>query len=102
MSGNLTATISDRLPQFAIILNIFGNTANHKYDIYERDWRKFARENFILDYFSIDWKNLLKIDELNVDNLTQMYFEKINILLDTYTPLKIIQNTSGDLILNLE
>ena len=26
--------------------------------------------NFILDYFSIDWEDLLKIDELNVDNST--------------------------------
>ena len=45
--------------------------------------------NFILDYFSIDWEDLLKIDELNVDNSTQKYLEKINILLDTYAPLKI-------------
>ena len=35
-------------------------------------------------------ENLLKIDELNVDNSTQMYLEKINILLDTYAPLKRI------------
>ena len=26
--------------------------------------------NFILDYFSIDWEDLLKIDELNVDSST--------------------------------
>ena len=32
--------------------------------------------NFILDYFSIDWEDLLKIDELNVDNSTQMYLKK--------------------------
>ena len=47
-------------------------------------------KNFILDYFSIDWEDLLKIDELNVDDSTQMYLEKINILLDTYEPLKKI------------
>ena len=46
--------------------------------------------NFILNYFSIDWGDLLKIDELNVDNSTQIYLEKINILLDTYAPLKRI------------
>ena len=32
----------------------------------------------------------MKIDELNVDNSIQMYLEKINILLDTYPPLKRI------------
>ena len=68
ISGNLTATISDPRPQFAIIPNIFGNISGNKYNIYERDWSKFDRENFILDYFSVDWEDLLKIDKLNADN----------------------------------
>ena len=55
MSGNSTTNISDHLPQFAIILNMFGNTISNKSNIYERDWSKFDRENFILDCFSIDW-----------------------------------------------
>ena len=41
MSGNLIATISDHLPQFAIILNMFGNTASNKSDIYEKYGTKF-------------------------------------------------------------
>ena len=90
MSGNLTATISDHMRQLAIIPNMFGNTTSNKSNIYERDWRKFDREKFVLGYFSIDWEDLLKINELNVDNSTQMYLEKINILLDTYAPLKRI------------
>ena len=88
MSGNLTATLSDHLPQFAIIPNIFGNISGNKYNIYERDWSKFDQENFILDYFSVDWEDLLKIDELNADNSTKMYLDAINMLLDTYAPLK--------------
>ena len=54
-SGNLTATISDHLPQFAIIPNVFRNISGNKSNIYERNWSKFDRENFILDYCSIDW-----------------------------------------------
>ena len=50
----------------------------------------FGRENFILDYFSVDWEDLLKNDELNVDNSTRMYLDKINMLLDTCAPLKRI------------
>ena len=49
---------------------------------------KETRAKFIVDYFSIDWEDLLKIDELNVDNSTQMCLKKINILLDIYIPLK--------------
>ena len=33
---------------------------------------------FILDYFSVDWEDLLKIDELNTDNSTKIYLDKIN------------------------
>ena len=90
ISGNLTATISDHLPQFAIIPNMFGNISGNKSNIYVRDWSKFDRENFILDYFSADWEDLLKIDECNVDNSTKIYLDKINMLLDTYAPLKKI------------
>ena len=72
MSGNLTVTISDFLPQFTKSPNIFGNTASNKSNIYERDWSKSDHENFILDYLSIYWEDLLKIVELSVDISTQM------------------------------
>ena len=91
ISGNLTATTSDHLPQFSIIPNMFGNIPSNKSNIYERDWSKFDRENFILDYFSVDWEDLLKIDELNADNSTKMFLDKINMLLDTYAPLKRVK-----------
>ena len=83
----MTSTISDHLPQFAAIPNMFGNISGNKSNIYERDWSKFDLQNFILDYFSVDLEDLLKI-ELNVDNLTKIYLDKINMLLDTYAPLK--------------
>ena len=80
----------DHLPQFAIIPNVFGNIPGNKYNIYERDWSKFDRENFILDYFSVDWEDLLKIDKLNA-NSTKMDLDTINMLLDIYAPLKRIK-----------
>ena len=58
ISGSLTAIISNHLSQFAIIPNIFGNTASNKFNIYERELNKFDQENFILDYFPIDWEDL--------------------------------------------
>ena len=90
ISGNLTATISDHLPQFAIIPNMFANISGNKSNIYETCWSKFDQENFFLDYFSVDWEDLLKNDELNADNSTKIYLHKINLLLDIYTPLKTI------------
>ena len=57
MLCNLTATISDHLPQFAIVPNMFGNTLGNKSNIHERDWSKFDRENLTLYYFSVDFIN---------------------------------------------
>ena len=69
---------------------MFGNISGNRSNIYDRDWSKFDQGNFIVDYFSVDWEDLLKTDELNADNSTRMYLDKINMLLDTYAPLKRI------------
>ena len=90
ISGTLTTTIFGHLSQFSIIPNMFGNISGNKSNIYEKDRSKFDQENFILDYFSVDWEDLLKNDELNADNSTRMYLDKINMLLDTYAPLNRI------------
>ena len=90
----MIATISVHLPQFAIIPDMFGNIPGNKSNIYERDWSKFDQESFPLDYFSVNWEDFLKINELNnADNSTKIYLDKITMLLDTYAPLKKI-NTS--------
>ena len=80
--------MSNHLPQFTIIPNTFGNILGNKSNIYERDWSKFDQENVILNYFPVDWEDLLKIDDLNADNSTKIYLDKINMLIDTYAPLK--------------
>ena len=57
---------------------MFGNILDDKFNIYERDCS--------LDYFSADWEDLLETGELNADNSTRMYLDKIIMLLDTYAP----------------
>ena len=54
ISGNLTATISDHVPQFLIAPEIFRNTPSKKSNNSERDWNNFNQENLILDYFSVN------------------------------------------------
>ena len=51
ISGNITATISDHLPQFFIAPDNFSNPPSTKLNIFERDWSKFDQENFILTLF---------------------------------------------------
>ena len=61
ISGNLITTISNHLSQFAIIRNTFGNIFDNKSNIYRRDWSRFDQENFVVDYFSVDWEDMLKV-----------------------------------------
>ena len=46
---------------------MFGNQAINLFFLKE------TGKKFIRDYFSVDWENLLKIDELNADISTKMY-----------------------------
>ena len=63
ISGHLTATISDNLPQFIILPNSLPILPSNKSNICERDWSNFVQESFILDYFSVDWSSLLNNDK---------------------------------------
>ena len=45
ISSNLTATISDHLPQSEVIPSMFGNISRNKSNIYEKGWSKFDQEN---------------------------------------------------------
>ena len=60
ISDNLTTTISDHLPQFLIAPEIFRNSPSSKSNYFEFDWSNFNQQNFILDYFSVNWKNVIK------------------------------------------
>ena len=76
--GNLTATISDHLPQFLIAPHIFSNAPNRKNNIFECDWPKFNHEEFIPDYFSVDWPHTLKLQNNNVDASFQNFFDSLS------------------------
>ena len=64
---------------------MFGNVPG------KRDWSKFDRRNLILYYFSVEWEDLLKIDEPNAGKSTKKFLDDINMLLDTYAPLKRVK-----------
>ena len=72
---NLTATISDHLPQIMIVPNVFPNPPSNRSNIYERDGSNFDEVDFALDYFSIDWDDTLKIKEENIDYLTEAFLK---------------------------
>ena len=88
ISGNLTSTISDHLPQFFIAPHIFSNAPNKKSNIFERDWSKFNREEFIIDYFAIDWPHILKLQNNDTNTSFQNFFDSMNRILNKHPPSK--------------
>ena len=64
VSENLFATVSDHLPQFVIVSNIFSNSpSDSKLNIYEMDWTNFDQENLIFDYLAENWDSIIKKDK---------------------------------------
>ena len=86
--GNLTSTISDHLPQFLIAPHIFSNVPNKKSNIFELNWCKFNREEFILDYFAIDKPHISKLQNNDTNTSFQSFSESMNRILDKHAPLK--------------
>ena len=52
--------------------------------------QNLTRKIFILDYFDIDWSNLLNLNEKNVDLTANNFLNAINSLLNKYVPFKKI------------
>ena len=88
ISGNITAIISDHLPQVSFVPNILSNPSTQKSNFYERDWSKFKQENFIFDFFDKNWTDLLQIDQQNVNLSMDSFLNNMNSILDTHAPLK--------------
>ena len=88
ISGNLTASITDHLPQFLVVPNIFFYASYPKSNNYERDWSRFDQENFLFDFFSVNWNNLLLSSNTNTEKSHKTFLETFESILDTYAPLK--------------
>ena len=88
ISGNITATISDHLPQFLFAPNVLSNPLCNKSNILERNWSKFNKENFILDYFDKNWSEILQLNEHNVNLSMNSLLGHMNTILDIHAPYK--------------
>ena len=87
-SGNLTIGISDHLPSFFIVPKKNQNHMPKKQNLFTRDTKKFDRENFILDYLSINWDESLEVDQNDTNHSLANFMLKINNLLDKHMPVK--------------
>ena len=86
ISDSLIATISDHLPQFLIAPEVFRNSPSSKSNYFERDWGNFNQKNFILDYFSVNWKNILNLEQNDINHSLQSFFDSMNDLFKIHAP----------------
>ena len=49
-------------------------------------WSKLDHENFILDYFDINWLEVLKLDMHDIGITFNNFYEAINIVPDKHAP----------------
>ena len=90
ISNSVTATILDYFTQFLIAPGISSNITSAKSNIFEEHLSKFDRENFILDYLSVDWENLININTGYLDQSFVSFSIRFNSILYLYAPLKRI------------
>lgn len=84
-SGNIFSGISDHLPQFLIIGKL--NTPKAT-PIFKRQWSKFDREKFILDYFEIDWDKSLNLNKGDINSSFDVFVKNVERLLDVHAPMR--------------
>ena len=87
ISGNITVTTSDYLPQFLFAPNVLLKNSCQKSNIYERYWSKFIQTDIVLDYFDKDSSNVLQLDQQDVNLSIESFLDNMNSILDEHAPL---------------
>ena len=87
VSGNLTCTVSDHLPQF-LIVNNSSKQIPKDHNITTRNMRNFNQENFLSDLQDLDWDDMLDIQKGDVDYSMSRFLSAFNDKLNQHAPLK--------------
>ena len=78
ISGNITATISDYLPQFSFVPNILSNPSTQKSNYYETENFNLNKKTLYLTILIKIGLDLLQIDEQNVDLSMSSFLNSID------------------------
>ena len=90
-AGNLTINLSDgHLPSFMLVPKQNQNHLPKKQNMYTRDTRSFNNDNFILDYVSVDWDEVLNVEKNEVNLALENFLNKFNTILDKHMPRRKI------------
>ena len=92
ISGNLTTTVSDHLPQFFIYPEFNRTFIPRKHNIYRRNTNKYDQASFYNDFQNTDWINIINVNENDTNDSFNSFFKKFNYILDKHIPLQKMSN----------
>ena len=82
--NNLTSAFFDHLQQILFVPSILSDQPSSKLNIYQRNWTKFNKEDFILDYFEKDRLSVLV--EMILISHSIIFLMSANELFDKHAP----------------
>ena len=88
ISGNITATVSDYLPQFSFVPNILSNPSTQKSNYYETESFNLNKKTLYLTILIKIGLDLLQIDEQNVNLSMSSFLTSIDSILFVHASLK--------------
>ena len=88
MSGNISSSISDHLPQISILPDFFLNSSPKKYNIIFENWENFNNQSFLDNSGKFNWNQVLQLNQNNVKITFKKYLNTVNALINCYAPLK--------------
>ena len=87
ISGNLTSTVSDHLPQF-LIMPLKNNSIPKQHNIFIRDIKKMNEDKLITEIRNVNWDNLLDIRRNDLIHSFDKFMTTINNIIDKHAPLR--------------
>ena len=93
LSGNLTTSISDHLPQFVILPLSEKLSKPEKNNTYKRNFKNINKDQLLHDFSAINWQNTLNLDRNDSNYSFNAFFENVNNrILDKHAPFRKISN----------
>ena len=84
-SGNFLTAISDHLPQFAVFELPHKNKTEERH---YQDWRSFDLKSFEEHFKKLNWKEILRLENLDPDISFDCFIKTLNSLIEQYVPIK--------------
>ena len=74
------------MPQFCLFPSADSCGTGNDGPIYRQNWSNFNRNDFILDYFEIDWTSLFERFDFEPDKCFNVFNDKMKVLIDRHVP----------------